>query len=145
MIIPVIDEVQVIGVADRGVPNKERVLLRPLVSTNLQNFVLAVGYPDSDFERIIPIRDFVYFFDNVVVEASSWVAVYTGPGQTEVSRMPTTLEKAYSYHWGHKSLLFAKPEIIPVLFRVAAMGFAQSDLPGWQTLALPAAPSALTT
>jgi hypothetical protein len=132
MTIPVISELQLIGVADRGVPNKERVLLRPVIALNLQNFILTVGLSDARATRILPVNNFIFYFEDIVVEPMSWVAVYTGPGQSEESRLPTTLEKAYSYHWGHNSVLFSDPKVLPVLFQVAAIGFARADLPGWQ-------------
>ena len=134
MNIPVIEELQVVGVADRGIANKERILLRPLISMNLQNFVLTLGVVAENATKILPLPNFVFFFEDIVVEAMSWVVVYTGPGESEVSRLPTTFEKAYSYHWGNSSTLFAGPLVLPVLFRITAIGFARADLPGWPQL-----------
>jgi hypothetical protein len=135
MFLPYITEVRLVGVMDRGQPNRERVLIQPLVATNLQNFVLGIGLT-NDNVSITPLSGFIYYFDNVIVEPGSWVVVYTGAGTTQISRIPTTHEIAYSYHWGNSTILFEHPNVVPVLFRVSEMGFAdalQAALPSAAT------------
>jgi hypothetical protein len=128
MFLPYITEVRLVGVLDRGQPNRERILIRPLVVTNLQNFVLGIGITNDNI-NITPLSGFIYYFDNVIVEPASWVVVYTSGGTTQISKIPTTHEIAYSYHWGNSTVLFAQPNVVPVLFRVSEMSFPDAVQP----------------
>jgi len=139
MLLPYITEVRLVGVLDRGQPNRERVLIQPLVATNLQNFVLGVGLT-NDNVNVTPLSGFIYYFDNVIVEPASWVVVYTGAGTTQISRIPTTHEIAYSYHWGNSTVLFEHPNVVPVLFRISEMRFSDAVQPALPPVAMPAQP-----
>lgn len=141
MIIPLVSEMEVGGVADRGEPNKERIILRPRIPINLQNFILgiAIARPDG---VLLPVWNNVYYFDDIVVDAFSWVIVYTGPGKSEISVLPTTREKAYSFHWGQPQVVFTRVDLVPLLFRIIAIAFPGSQnvppVPPLPTISLPA-------
>jgi hypothetical protein len=100
MFLPPISELSLRGVADRGIPNRERILIYSFSVTDLQNFILGIGYTADD-RVVTPFRQYVYYFDDIVVPAQSWIVVYTGPGQTQVSRLPVPgNDIAFIYHWG---------------------------------------------
>ena len=123
MLLPPTTALSIRGVADPGVPNSERILLYSFAPINLQNFILGVGYT-TDNQLVSPLPGFIYYFNDIIVPESSWIVIYTGPGQTQVSRIPPNNEIAFIYHWGNPSVLFHQPGIVPILFRVSEMNFA---------------------
>jgi hypothetical protein len=122
MILPISEEIDVLGVANRGTPNKERILAKARVSLELQEFLLLAGILQPD-KTVSIIRNILFAFDQLTVPAGSWIVIYTGPGKSEVSRLATTLEPAYVFHWGFSEVLFTRPDIVPVFFRVNAIDY----------------------
>ncbi len=118
--IPTLQDVELIGVADPGVPNKERIILRPWVDTNLQSYVVGLG-KDIDGEGFVPIGNRIFFFTQTIPESGSWVIVYTGEGVSTQSELPTTGEKTYTFFWGFKNVIFLNPQIIPILYSIGSM------------------------
>jgi hypothetical protein len=134
-LLPLIHEMEILGVADRGVPNKERIILRPHFPIKLQNFILTLGILQES-GQVQMARGFIFYFDEIIAEPPSWVVVYTGPGTTEISKLPTTLETAYSFHWGQPHVLFTRQDTVPVVFRVSGIAYE-----GAQALTLPEMPT----
>jgi hypothetical protein len=129
MFLPPTSDLSLRGVADRGIPNRERILIYSFSVIDLQNFILGIGYTADD-RVVTPLRQYVYYFDDVVVPAQSWVVVYTGPGQTQVSKLPPPgNEIAFIYHWGLPSVVFQQTEVVPILFRISEMNFASREQP----------------
>ncbi len=94
MIIPTVYNIQTIGVGDRGVPNKERIVLRAMDEFNLQNFVVGIGIPASaEQSTILPIPNYIYYFDDIVVPKYSWVVIYTGPGKPRSRNCPRRMNR----------------------------------------------------
>jgi hypothetical protein len=108
-------QINLLGVADAGVPNSERIIIRPNEAVNLAKFgiMLATLNPDGS---VTPMIDSFFWFGEVIVNIPSWIIVYTGPGQYQVSSMPNTQHTAYSFHWGRKTTIFFDPTIVPVVF-----------------------------
>jgi hypothetical protein len=116
-------------VADRGIPNKERILIYSLSGVDLLNFILGIGYTADD-KFVKPFPQYVYYFEDIVVPAQSWIVVYTGPGQTQVSKLPPPgNEIAFIYHWGLPSVVFQQTGVVPILFRISEMNFASREQP----------------
>jgi hypothetical protein len=122
MFLPLTTPLSIRSVADRGVPNSERILIYSLGSINLQNFIVGIGYT-GDNQLVTPIPGYVYYFDDIVVPEFSWIVIYTGPGQKQVSKLPSTGEIAFTYHWGSPNVLFQQPGIVPILFRISELNF----------------------
>ena len=116
MILETIYELTILGVADVGIPNQERIIIRPTQAVNLAGFGLYLGQlrPDG---MIVPFRDHFFWFGEIVVTAPGWIIVYTGPGEFQVSQLPGTKEPAYSFHWGKQTTILGAPNIVPALFR----------------------------
>jgi hypothetical protein len=120
MNIQTIWEFSSLEVLDRGIPNRERVVMRTLVGLELPSFILATAIYGVN-GLVLPFQNRVFFFDDRSVEAGNWIVVYTGAGITTESRLPTTHEKAYVFHWGHTGVIFSNPSTMPVLFRLSAL------------------------
>ena len=112
-------ELEIVAIADRGIPNRERIILRPNTHLNLQGFILGIGwgFPDA---IALPIADRVFFFTEQWIDVESWVVVYTGKGETMTSEMDTG-ETAYSFHWGRSSVMFSNPKITAFVIKMASI------------------------
>jgi hypothetical protein len=129
LVLPPTSDLSLRGAADRGIPNKERILIYSFPEINLMNFILGIGYTAGG-EFVTPFRQYVYYFDSVIVPANSWIVVYTGAGQTQVSRLPPPgNDIAFIYHWGLPAVVFQQPEVVPILFRISEMNFAPKEQP----------------
>ena len=116
MILETIHELMIIGVADPGSPNQERIVIRPTQTVNLAGFGLYLGVPKAD-GMIVPLWDHFFWFGEIVVTAPSWIIVYTGSGMYQKTRLPGTWEEAHTFHWGKPFTVFGQQGIVPVLFR----------------------------
>ena len=132
MIVGDITELRVEGIYDRGVPNKERVVLRVNTIINMGQFGLFLGVRQQQ-GAAFPIRDNFFWFGDGYVAAGDWIFVYTGPGEARTSELPGSTQKLYSLHWGRQNTILSSPEIVPFLFRMDAV-----DIPA-ETLLLPSA------
>jgi len=135
MYLPTTTDLRIVTVLDRGLPNKERVVFRSYASVNLQNYIVGLGVTTDDV-LVTPLSGYIYYFEDVVVPTQSWIIMYTGSGQKQVSTIPNTHEVAFTYHWGSASVLFTELGVVPILFRVSEMNFPDRPQP---TLKAPAA------
>ena len=111
-------EATIIGVGDPGVPNKERIILRPTTSVNLGEFGMAVGIRNAENPNLVlPISDNFFWFPTIVVTSPCWIFLYTGKGRYEQTTLVGTSEPAHVFHWGKDFTVFNYLELVPVLFR----------------------------
>jgi hypothetical protein len=125
--IPVSEEIRLLGVADRGVPNKERILAKALAPIQLGSYVLTTGVLSPE-GHINLIPNLLFLFDHFDVQTGSWIVAYTGKGKQEISRLPTSLEPAYVFHWGFDGVLFTRTDIVPALLRIDALNYEGSSV-----------------
>lgn len=118
IVLPAVHELSLVGVADAGVPNQERIILRPMESVNLAPFGLFLGFTNPDGSAR-PLLDNFFWFGEVIVSPPSWIIVYTGPGEFQQSKLPDREEQAYVYHWGKPATVFGQG-MVPLLFRLGA-------------------------
>jgi hypothetical protein len=76
-----ISELTLVGVADRGVPNKERIVLRPMETVNVGEFALIVGVISTE-NGFFPLPDLFFWPGNIEISPPSWLYVYTAPELT---------------------------------------------------------------
>lgn len=124
MMLATIDEIEVVGVLDRGAPNSECVALNIKMPLNLGQYCLYVGVKMPNGGGF-PINDNMFWFGEAQINAGDWVFVYTGLGETRVSDMPNSSSKIYSIHWNRNSTLFHSAEVIPLLVRIDAVQVLQ--------------------
>ncbi|MEW6520038.1 MAG: hypothetical protein AB1461_11545 [Thermodesulfobacteriota bacterium] len=120
MILPPLFELSYIGVAEPGVPNKERIILRPSEVINLAQCGILLGLKNEG-GIITPLQDSFFWFGEVVVGPPSWIIIYTGSGQYQQTLIPNTEQTAYTFHWGKNYTLFNFPNIVPVIFRMGGI------------------------
>jgi hypothetical protein len=116
MYLPPVFELSLVGIADRGVPNHERIVLRPTEAV----FGVALGV-QSAADLATPVIDQFFWFGELVVSPPSWVVIYTGPGEFQESRDPQTGQLVYAFHWGKPSTVFTMPKVVPIVFRMSGV------------------------
>ncbi|ACT50263.1 hypothetical protein [Methylovorus glucosotrophus] len=104
--------IEIFGVYDRGVPNKERVVLRVTQTLNLANYFLIVGLAHEN--NIWPFNDSFLWLTNIEVVGPAWVFIYTGKGTPRVELEMNTKQPLHALYWGKEKVIFDK-DISPAL------------------------------
>ena len=131
-----IAELQMVGVFDRGVPNKERVVLRANTVIDIGEFAVIVGVrtpPPADM--IIPVRDHLFWFGTALVGANDWLFLYTGHGVPDRFPSATGPEQIYTSYWGHSETIFHDPQLIPAVVRFRSLLYKGRPAPASQPAA----------
>lgn len=130
MIVTDLQELQIYPVADRGVPNRERIAIYIKETTNMGQYGVMVGY-STHVNGAVPYQDNLFWFGDGIVNAGDWLLLYTGKGTPKTEEWDATGGKLYSIHWGREATIFANTNIVPILFRVDAVDVATPpvDLP----------------
>jgi hypothetical protein len=113
--IPPIAELSIHGVFEAGVPNRERVCLRPTETINLAFFGVLLARRNPADGSLSPIVDQLFWFGEKEVSPPSWIMLLTGKGETK-----TITESEHPIHlffWGKEHTIFQLENIIPVVFR----------------------------
>jgi hypothetical protein len=108
----------VVGLFDAGVPNQERVVLKPNKKMSLVGYGILVGV-DAGTAGAFPLFDNVFWFPDVVVEPPCWIYVYTGAGKMQQTLGPNN-EPALVFHWQRPSVLFSEAVVAPVLVNIGS-------------------------
>jgi len=127
MTLPAIFELTLVGVYERGVPNRERLVFQPTQTIDIGQFGILLGVTGSP-GMAFPIRDNFFWFGNGVVSSGDWVLVYTCAGKPTGSIIPNTNSKVYTVFWGRPTVIFSDPSIVPVLFRMDAVSVGENQL-----------------
>lgn len=120
MIVNQLSELEIVGVYDRGVPNKERIVVVVEETVNLGQYGLMIGVRAAN-GLALPIRDNLFWFGDGIVNKGEWLVIYSGPGKPMVTEMPDSTDKVYSIHWGRENTMLANPLLMPILFRADAV------------------------
>lgn len=115
-------DLRILGVFDPGVPNKERVIIRPNRQVSLTGVGVAVGITVSKSAGAAPLHDNVFWFPAVTVEPPAWLFLYTGRGEMRQTTVTEKGETALVFHWQRQHTVFNAPYIVPILFQI---GFAE--------------------
>lgn len=137
---PDIFELKMVGVAEAGVPNKERVMFQvwDYGPVDLAPYFLTVGWKMPGGGGL-PSFDGLCWLGDFQVAAGQWLFVYTGPGSTR-SSVTTDGDPLHVVHWGREKTLFHTDGVIPILFRAGAVAVERAPshiLPGPQLPLLP--------
>lgn len=120
MIVGIIEEFNLVGVYDRGLPNQERIVILANETVNAGQYGLMLGVRGSN-GMAFPIRDNLLWFGDAIVTKGDWLFVYTGPGESTKSNIPNTEASLYTVHWGRNVTILNSQDVVPILFRVDAV------------------------
>lgn len=121
-----IPEIQVVGVFDRGVPNKERIAFRVTENVELLQFaVVLLSESQLHGTYNYPANDHIFFFGDCSAAAGTWVFLYTSAGRFTVTKVGTS-EPAMVFFWGKSKTILHQASISPVLIKLEAAKICQS-------------------
>jgi hypothetical protein len=120
MIFPPPSELSMLGVYDAGIPNQERILLRPTEQVNLAQFGVLVGVRIASGD-IIPLQDNFYWFGEIQIPSPSWIVLATGKGDASVTNHPKTGHPVFWFFWGKSATIFNGPIIMPIVFQIGSI------------------------
>lgn len=137
-----IDTLQVVGVQDHGIANKERVAIFVRKQCDLTEYCLILTLPTPE-GALIPVKDHLLWFGHGMVNPGDWVVVYTGGGTTNI--LPQAVEappgmpplRMINMHWGKQHTIFQNRALIPMLIRIAGTAYPIPDAPAYQGSAEP--------
>jgi hypothetical protein len=110
-------DLELVAVVGRGVPNEERVCLKVRRRVNLTGYLLIVGVSIQERD-VLPLNDHLMWFGSRIVEAGSWVLIYTGAGTELVTFMRDTKAPVLALHWGKQFTVFQNNDVVPCLLRL---------------------------
>ena len=126
--IPPILELSMIGVVDAGIPNRERVCLRPTDTINLAQFGLHAAIK-SDKGYVTPIHNLFFWFGDIVVTPPCWLVILTGKGQRATNPLIEDGKVIYVFYWNLENVIFNVPEVVPVAFKIQSILIGHNVLP----------------
>ena len=111
----------IVDIMDRGIPNKERLVLKALVNFNL-SYCLILNSRYISSSRISNSPKGSFWFSPKDVKAGDLVIVYSGVGvSSEVKNQDGST--SHFFYWGSSSTLWNDPNDCAVIF----------DVQTWQT------------
>lgn len=116
-----VTNLRIVGVFDRGEPNKERVVLKVRSMCNLGKYAVLVTRSRGD--EIVPGPSRYLWLPDRNAEPGSYVVVYTGPGELREGTMRNSGAPALVLHWQSNRVLFSDPEVIPAIIRIERLAY----------------------
>jgi hypothetical protein len=121
MMVATIEDLTIMAVLERGIPNKECVAIKANNNVNLGQYGLMLGISSGSGKGAWPIKDNLLWFGEGWLKTDDWLFIYTGPGRAHSNAAPNTTQTWHSIHWDRKQTIFHLPQIVPILFRVDAV------------------------
>lgn len=112
----IVTELHLYGVYDRGVSNKERILLKSQIPLNTAHYALLVGYRAPEPNAAFIYNNFFYTMGDRWIDANTWLWIYTGSGSEIVTQVDG--QQMITTHWGNQYVLFTDPNVVPVLTKL---------------------------
>lgn len=108
---------ELFGVYERGVPNRERIVLRVNAPVQLREYGIVLGW-DAPGNTLYPATDNFLWLGPTFIDVASWVFVYTGSGQQTMTQEINSKDPAHVVYWNRSDVILKNPEIKPALFRM---------------------------
>lgn len=121
-----ITDIELFGVYDRGVPGKERVVIKVLNDLNIGEYALVIGMQESS-GAAVPLYDHFFWFGVGYLKASQWIHVYTGIGRPTSGKGEITKEDIFNVYWGKEKTVFDLKPIVPVLIKIGEIVVAKTN------------------
>ena len=120
MLLPKVTALTLFDVFDRGVANRERIMILANESVHTGQYCLVVGWLTKAGEppAALPWNNHFFWFGDAVVNQGEVIFVYTGPGEARRTKMATG-HTSYAVHWGKDTTIFADNRVVPMLLRLS--------------------------
>jgi hypothetical protein len=122
-LLPPIPELTLVGVFDRGVPNRERIVLKAETTIEVGNYAVVLGIRYLHTGVFVPIQDAMFWFGSGAAVANDWLFLFTGSGTFNSIPNADGTGKIYLSYWGREHTLFHDPTTEAVLWRINGANF----------------------
>jgi hypothetical protein len=103
-------------IADRGIPNRERVYFSLLVPGNLVNYgVFQTVKVNAGQVRALP--SLAFWFTDRIAQAGDGVILYTCPG-SDLKHLRPDGKANHFFYWGQKKTIFNNADACAVVFQI---------------------------
>jgi len=109
--------IKIVGIIDRGVPDKERLHLSVLADVDIVNYVIFDTVKIANGTKILAIPKRAFWFSSVQVRAGDNVVVYTRGGTPSKSIRPDGGHNHF-FFWGQSSTLWHIPNSCAVVLEI---------------------------
>ena len=114
------DVIEILGVRDAGINDRERIILRCRSSVDIGKYLILQG-TDLGESGISPRTGHVFWLPDEQVGAGEYVRIYTKAGSN--NRTTGTYEKSpavfHNFYWSKSSAIWAQDKISIILISVA--------------------------
>lgn len=126
-LLPDITELLLLPVFDRGVPNTERIVIKPQLALDIGNYGVLVGLRMPGQDLVTPLRDQLFWFGTGMVYPTDWLFLYTGHGTP--SRIPYESGHVMTVYWGRNETVFHDHQFVPAVVRFGSILVEQRPRP----------------
>lgn len=138
MTIGKVQSLEIVQVANHGVPNEEHIAIYVEQSCNLSEFLLIIGLAGLEGQTT-PVKDHMLWFGYEHVNQGDWILVYTAAGSTRISAAPEEINappgaRVIAIHWGKDHTIFQNRSLVPMIVEIGAVGLIKPPEPKFQGL-----------
>lgn len=116
MILEDITELSIVGTFERGVPNKERIVLRATQEVDAGSFGIFLGLRTAT-GMALPLRDRFLWLGDALLNEGDWIFIFTSKGEPRVTEAQGSQARIFSAYWGSPITMLQNPDIVPILMR----------------------------
>jgi len=120
-LLPMVPELLLEGAFDRGVPNMERIVMRPRSTIDVGNYVVLLGLRVEGSAFVTPVRDAMYWFGSATLSPDDWLFLYTGPGTPTKVPAVGAPGSLYLSYWNRPATILHDQKIVPVIARLGGI------------------------
>jgi hypothetical protein len=122
--VPPVHELAIVGAFEAGVPNRERIVIRPTEAVNLAGFGLVLSLVNDD-GSVTPVPNHFLWLGDRWVVPPTWLVVFTGPGAFREGAHQETGAPVLEFHWGLQSVVLGTPRIALSIVRFGGLSSQQ--------------------
>lgn len=118
-----IEEINLVGIFDAGIPNAERVVLQANAQVDLGTYCIIVAFKQGLGLGNLPLRDHFFWLGNMTLNPGDWVFLYTSPGTAQSHPLPNGPGRLVSMYWGKPQTIFQDKNLTAGLISVETARF----------------------
>jgi len=116
MLLEQVENLELFGVYERGVPNAERIVLRANSIVNLGFYAVGLG-AKSENGMAYPIPDQFLWLGEMYLDKGAWVFIFTGKGTPAVTKEQHTGDPMHVMYWHKDAVVLTHDSVVPMLYR----------------------------
>lgn len=115
------------SVAERGVPNRERIILRVDAPCNAASYAVLLGTSVAGYNPT-PFADNFLWIGNGELLARDWIFLYSGHGESRVDNLSDD-QRLFSLYWRRPTTILHNPYVVSILIKIGDYQALSEPLP----------------